>query len=84
MWAAVLAGYSMLLRFMPPRPGGEWDASHTILAGLVGLGVLAGSIWMVYELEILKARHFRLRRAVPPVREEGREEAVEEVLEATP
>ena len=27
VWAAVLAGYSMLLRFVPPRPGGEWDAS---------------------------------------------------------
>ena len=82
VWAAVLAGYSMLLRFVPPRPGGEWDASHTILAGAVGLGVVAGSVWMVYELEILKFRHFRLRRA----HEDGGgpEEAVEEILEATP
>jgi UDP-GlcNAc:undecaprenyl-phosphate/decaprenyl-phosphate GlcNAc-1-phosphate transferase len=84
VWAAVLAGYSMLLRFVPPRPGGEWDASHTILAGAVGLGVLAGSVWMVYELEILKFRHFRLRRTMSAEEEEGREAAVEEVLEATP
>jgi hypothetical protein len=79
----VLAGYSMLLRFRPPRPGGEWNASHTILAGAVGLAILAGSAWMVYTLEILKARHFgalRLRRATPA--EEEREEAVERVLEA--
>ena len=27
LWAAVLAGYAMLLRFVPPRPLGEWDAS---------------------------------------------------------
>jgi UDP-GlcNAc:undecaprenyl-phosphate GlcNAc-1-phosphate transferase len=80
VWAAVLAGYSMLLRFVPPRPGGEWDASHTILAGAVGLAVLAGSVWMVYELEILKFRHFRLRRVHEP--EEGTEEAVEALLEA--
>jgi hypothetical protein len=73
----------MLLRFVPPRPRGIWDVSHAVLAGGVGVAVLAGSVWMVYELEILKARHFslrRLRRQAPP--EEGSEAAVEELLEA--
>jgi UDP-GlcNAc:undecaprenyl-phosphate GlcNAc-1-phosphate transferase len=82
VWAALLAGYSMLLRFMPPRPRGIWDVSHAILAGGVGLAVLAGSVWMVYELEILKVRHFRLRRRGAAMEEEGTEEAVEELLEA--
>jgi UDP-GlcNAc:undecaprenyl-phosphate GlcNAc-1-phosphate transferase len=26
LWAAVLAGYAMLLRFVPPRPARHWDA----------------------------------------------------------
>jgi UDP-GlcNAc:undecaprenyl-phosphate GlcNAc-1-phosphate transferase len=73
VWAGVLAAYAILIRFVPPRPGGEWDVSHTVVAGLAGLAVLAGSVWMVYELEILKARHFR-RRTV------DREAAVEEAL----
>jgi UDP-GlcNAc:undecaprenyl-phosphate GlcNAc-1-phosphate transferase len=83
VWAAMLAGYSMQLRFVPPRPRGNWDVSHAVLAGGVGLGVLAASIWMVYELEILKARHFRLKRLRRQAQgEEGTEEAVEELLEA--
>jgi hypothetical protein len=36
----------------------------------------------VYELEILKVRHFRLRRRGAAMEEEGTEEAVEELLEA--
>ena len=83
LWAAVLAGYSMLLRFVPPRPGGEWDTGNTLICSGVGVLILAGSVWMVYELEILKARHFQvlgLRRGTPA--QEEREEAVEELLEA--
>jgi UDP-GlcNAc:undecaprenyl-phosphate/decaprenyl-phosphate GlcNAc-1-phosphate transferase len=91
-WAATLAGYAMLLRFVPPRPAGIWDTGNALLAAGAGLVVLLGSVWMVYELEILKVRHFealRLRRlrsgaaeAVEP--EGGREAAVEEVLTAAP
>jgi UDP-GlcNAc:undecaprenyl-phosphate GlcNAc-1-phosphate transferase len=83
VWAAVLAGYAMLLRFVPPRPGGEWDAGNTLLCGVAGLFVLAGSVYMVYELEILKARHFQalgLRRAAGDAEEP--EDAVEELLHA--
>jgi UDP-GlcNAc:undecaprenyl-phosphate/decaprenyl-phosphate GlcNAc-1-phosphate transferase len=83
VWAAVLACYAVLLRFVPPRPGGEWDVSNTLLCGAAGLFVLVGSVYMVYELEILKARHFQalgLRRATGE--EEEPEEAVEELLHA--
>jgi len=82
-WAAMLAAYAMLLRFVPPRPLGQWDAGHTAIGAAAGLVVLAGSVWMVYELEILKARHFErigLRRVSPDVEEP--EEAVEELLHA--
>jgi UDP-GlcNAc:undecaprenyl-phosphate/decaprenyl-phosphate GlcNAc-1-phosphate transferase len=84
VWAAVLAGYAMLLRFLPPRPLGEWDPVNAAVCGGAGLFVLAGSIYMVYELEILKARHFQalgLRRPSPEVEEP--EEAVEELMHAT-
>jgi len=63
-----------------------------VIAAVVGVGVLAASGWMVYTLEILKARHFRaigLGRFVretpdgdelPPERDGEREEAVERAL----
>ena len=44
VWAAVLAAYAMLLRFVPPRPGGEWDAGNTAICGAAGLFVLVGSV----------------------------------------
>ncbi len=59
LWAALLAGWAMLVRFVPPRPLGIWDGSNTLIVGGAGLVVVAASIWMVYELEILKARHFQ-------------------------
>jgi UDP-GlcNAc:undecaprenyl-phosphate/decaprenyl-phosphate GlcNAc-1-phosphate transferase len=85
-WAALLAAYAIFVRFVPPRPQGEWDLGNTLLVGGFGLVVLAASAWMVYTLEILKARHLRvlgLGRFAPETDEE-REEAVEEVLDAEP
>jgi UDP-GlcNAc:undecaprenyl-phosphate GlcNAc-1-phosphate transferase len=85
VWAASLAGYAMLLRFVPPRPLGDWDTSHALICAGAGLLVLAGSVYMVYELEILKARHFSvlgLRRTSPA--EEEHEEAMEELITAGP
>jgi hypothetical protein len=63
-----------------------------VIAAVVGLAVLAASVWMVYTLEILKARHFRaiglgrfVREAadaeeLPAEREGEREDAVERAL----
>jgi UDP-GlcNAc:undecaprenyl-phosphate GlcNAc-1-phosphate transferase len=85
VWAAGLAAYAILLRFVPPRPGGEWDLRNTLIGAAAGIVVLAGSVWMVYTLEILKARHLRAlglsRFAGEP--DEDSEEAVEEVLTAS-
>ena len=80
-WAALLAAYAMLLRFVPPRPRGRWDLENTIAAGVGALVVVAVSIWMIYVLEIIKDRHLRaLRLARPP--EPEREEAVERAVTA--
>jgi hypothetical protein len=87
----LLAAYGIMLRFVPPRPFGVWSVSHSVIAAVVGVGVLAASAWMVYTLEILKARHFRaigLGRFVrgtevegaPAETDEEREEAVERAL----
>ena len=83
VWAAVLAAYAMLLRFVPPRPLGIWDTGNAVICAVAGLFVLAGSVYMVYSLEILKARHLQalgLRRPAPATEEP--EEAVEELLHA--
>jgi UDP-GlcNAc:undecaprenyl-phosphate/decaprenyl-phosphate GlcNAc-1-phosphate transferase len=59
LWALLLAAYGIMLRFVPPRPAGIWSVHNSVIAAIVGVGVLAASVWMVYTLEILKARHFR-------------------------
>src|SRR3712207_2616556 len=83
VWAAVLAAYAALLRFVPPRPLGEWDAANATICGAAGVFVLSGSVSLVYQLAIPKARHFQvlgLRRATPDVEEV--QEPVEELLHA--
>jgi UDP-GlcNAc:undecaprenyl-phosphate GlcNAc-1-phosphate transferase len=84
LWAALLAAFAIFARFVPPRPGGVWDRDHTLLVAGFGTVVAVASIWMVYTLEILKARHLRAlgfkRFAAEEERE--REEAVEEALSA--
>ena len=61
-----MACYAILLRFVPPRPRGVWDLGNTLICGAAGVAILAASIWMVYALEIFKARHvdgLRIRRS---------------------
>ena len=59
LWALMMASYALLARFVPPRPRGDWDLEHSLLLTGVGLLVIAASVWMVYSLEILKARHLQ-------------------------
>jgi UDP-GlcNAc:undecaprenyl-phosphate/decaprenyl-phosphate GlcNAc-1-phosphate transferase len=83
LWALLLAAFAILIRFVPPRPQGSWEAGNVLAVGAAALLVLAASVWMVYTLEILKARHlgaFGLRRPTPV--DEDREEAVERTLTA--
>jgi len=72
LWAAALAAWAMLVRFVPPRPSGNWDAGNSLLVGGAGLAVALGSVWMIYTLEILKFRRLdalRLRRTRPAATE---------------
>jgi UDP-GlcNAc:undecaprenyl-phosphate GlcNAc-1-phosphate transferase len=85
VWAGLLAAWAILIRFVPPRPRGEWDLGNALIVSAVGLGVIAASVWMIYTLEILKARHLRvLGFGRFATREEEREGAVEHALHAGP
>jgi UDP-GlcNAc:undecaprenyl-phosphate GlcNAc-1-phosphate transferase len=59
LWAIMLSAYAILVRFVPPRPQGEWDGGAVVLLSLLGVLVAAASVWMTYTLEILKARHLQ-------------------------
>jgi UDP-GlcNAc:undecaprenyl-phosphate/decaprenyl-phosphate GlcNAc-1-phosphate transferase len=82
VWAALVASYAILLRFVPPRPLGKWDLENTLIDAACGLVVLAASAWMIYTLEILKARHLQAMRLRAREPEPDREEAVERALTA--
>ena len=95
LWALMLSAYAILVRFVPPRPQGEWDGGAVLLLSLLGVVVLAASVWMAYTLEILKARHFeavglgRLVRAEvgdgavgPPETADERQDTVERTVTA--
>jgi UDP-GlcNAc:undecaprenyl-phosphate/decaprenyl-phosphate GlcNAc-1-phosphate transferase len=95
LWAIMLSAYAILVRFVPPRPQGEWDGGAVVLLSLLGVFVLAASVWMAYTLEILKARHLealglgRLVRAEvgdesvgPPETADERQDTVERTVTA--
>jgi UDP-GlcNAc:undecaprenyl-phosphate/decaprenyl-phosphate GlcNAc-1-phosphate transferase len=83
VWAALLASYAILLRFVPPRPFGRWSLENSLIDAGCGLVVLAASVWMIYALEILKSRHFQaIRLRTKPAPDEDREEAVERMISA--
>jgi UDP-GlcNAc:undecaprenyl-phosphate GlcNAc-1-phosphate transferase len=95
LWAIMLSAYAILVRFVPPRPQGEWDSGAVLLLSLLGVLVLVASVWMAYTLEILKARHLealglgRLVRAEvgdesvgPPESADERQDTVERTVTA--
>jgi UDP-GlcNAc:undecaprenyl-phosphate GlcNAc-1-phosphate transferase len=84
-WAILLAAWAILLRFVPARPNGFWDLENTLIQAAVGLVVVAASVWMVYTLEILKARHLRVLGLGRDVEqgEAAQDEALERALTGT-
>jgi UDP-GlcNAc:undecaprenyl-phosphate/decaprenyl-phosphate GlcNAc-1-phosphate transferase len=86
LWAGLISAFAILVRFVPPRPGGEWDLGNSLIVTAAGLAVAAASVWIVYTLEILKARHLQLLgfRRLGEQPESEHEEAVEQVITAEP
>jgi UDP-GlcNAc:undecaprenyl-phosphate/decaprenyl-phosphate GlcNAc-1-phosphate transferase len=69
-WCAILAAAALSTRFLPPRPGGDWDISNAIIDGAVGLAAVAASIYIAYLLEIVKLANPRIRRREDQARRE--------------
>ena len=62
-WCVVMAGLALALRFVPYSDDhGNFDAAWTAVVVFCGLVALAASVYLVYVLEILKLRRFRLRQ----------------------
>ncbi len=85
LWTILLATFAVSLRFVPYSDnGGDLDPVWTAVMGLVGLLVIAASVYLVYVLEILKVRRFgamRLRRQRPTVTEREIDADVDRVIE---
>lgn len=84
-WTISVAGFAVALRFVPySDDGGTLNAGWTTVMALIGMVVLAGSVYLVYVLEILKFRRLResrLRRTSPAVTEREIDADVEQRLE---
>lgn len=62
LWCATLAGAALATRFLPLRPGGEWQLVDTLVVGGIALVALAFSVYVIYLLEIVKLMNPRIRK----------------------
>jgi UDP-GlcNAc:undecaprenyl-phosphate GlcNAc-1-phosphate transferase len=62
LWCATLAGAALATRFLPLRPGGEWNLVDSLVVGGIALAAIAFSIYVIYLLEIVKLMNPRIRR----------------------
>jgi UDP-GlcNAc:undecaprenyl-phosphate GlcNAc-1-phosphate transferase len=62
IWCGTLAAAALGTRFIPFHEHGRWHAGSTVAAALLGVLALATSIYVVYELEIVKLANPRIRR----------------------
>ena len=65
LWAALLSAWAILDPLRAPAAGRRVGSPNSLIVGAVGVVVVAASVWMVYTLEILKARHLARARARP-------------------
>ena len=61
-WCITLAAAALATRFIPFREGGEWHFWPTLFAGAIGLVALGFSLFVVYQLEIVKLANPYARR----------------------
>jgi len=84
-WTVLLAAFAVALRFVPySDDAGHFDLAWSLVMGAIGLTVLAGSVYLVYVLEILKFKRLdaiRLRRLKPDATEEEIDADIEQQLE---
>jgi UDP-GlcNAc:undecaprenyl-phosphate GlcNAc-1-phosphate transferase len=61
-WCVTLAAAALATRFIPFRESGEWHLWPSLLAGAIGLVAVGFSLFVVYQLEIVKLANPYLRR----------------------
>jgi UDP-GlcNAc:undecaprenyl-phosphate/decaprenyl-phosphate GlcNAc-1-phosphate transferase len=81
-WTATMAGLAIALRFVPYSDDhGHFRTGPTVLMLVLMALALAASVYVVYTLEILKFKRFRMRMAEPGTDEHEIDRQVEEELE---
>src|SRR4051794_5934831 len=81
-WTATMAGLAVALRFVPYSDDhGHFHLGYTLVMGLLLVGALAASVYVVYTLEILKFKRFRMRTAEEGTEEHEIERQIERDLE---
>jgi UDP-GlcNAc:undecaprenyl-phosphate GlcNAc-1-phosphate transferase len=81
-WTATMAGLAVALRFLPYSDGhGNFRLGWSLLMGALLLVALAASVYLVYVLEILKLKRWRVRTAEPGTSEHEIVAALEHDLE---
>lgn len=85
VWTVLLAGLAVAMRFIPYTDNhGNLNAGWALLMAVLGLLVLAASVYLVIVLEILKLKRLRawqMRRADPDTAEHEIDARVERELE---
>jgi UDP-GlcNAc:undecaprenyl-phosphate/decaprenyl-phosphate GlcNAc-1-phosphate transferase len=81
-WTATMAALAIALRFVPYSDDhGHFRAGWTVLIGALMAVALAASVYVVYTLEILKFKRFRMREAEAGTEEHEIDRRIEEELE---
>jgi len=81
-WTATMAGLAVALRFVPYSDDhGHFRLWPTIIMAVLIALALAASVYVVYTLEILKFKRFRMRAADPGTDEHEIDRQVEHDLE---
>jgi len=80
-WTLALAGLALALRFVPySDDAGHFDLGWSLVMAACGLAALAASVFLIYELEILKRRR-QLRAQAPGTSADEIDATVERELE---
>jgi UDP-GlcNAc:undecaprenyl-phosphate GlcNAc-1-phosphate transferase len=81
-WTATMAGLAVALRFLPYSDGhGNFRLGWSLLMGAMLALTLAASVYLVFVLEILKLKRWRMKTADPGTSEHEIVAAIERDLE---
>ncbi len=81
-WTATMAGLAVALRFLPYSDGhGNFRVGWSLVMAALLVLALAASVYLVYVLEILKLKRWRMRTAEPGTAEHEIDAALDHDLE---